>query len=881
MNEGIQAGRRITLVSAPAGFGKTTCVSEWVNSLNQPVTWLSLDSADNDPERFFAYFVAALQKITKNLGVEIMGMLRAGQLPTAEIISTILINDLLQVEPAQVPFVIVLDDFHLIQDRLILTVLEKLIANLPPTLHLVLSTREDPDLPLARLRANNQLTEIRSGDLRFTRAEADHFLNETLALCLSQADIAILEERAEGWIAGLQLAGLSVRDRADPSQFIATLSGNHRFILSYLTEEVLNRQTADTRQFLLETAILERLCGDLCNEVTGRGNSHELLEQFFNANLFLISLDDEQRWYRYHHLFGELLRERQKTLNKDRTSELHRRASSWYAHQGMVSEAIQHALSAADYATATQLIEEHATEMLLQGHFKTVEDWMQAIPPEWRAQSPKGNLAFAWKHLLHRDYSQAFPYIARLQAIFSSFQGKEIPASLQAEWLALQSLLLDGQGKAEEGLVLAQQALEIVPEKDDYVRTLIYMGMASAYQLLDDYSRSLDAFQKIIQYGQLGENFICEMLGLSGLLQMTLQHGKYRLAFEVASKGITRVEQLGFFSPISAAVYGTLGEVYYQWHQLDQIDGYFVRTTQLSKLEDYSDAEIGYNITRSRLALMAGDLEQADQEVQKAVEQMQRTPPAWVREEVIFQQVRVCLARGRLAEAEAALPPLGPLPAKITPNLGQLYNSALRIFLYRAQILSDRASLQQGIELADLLLASALQGQYIQTALETLVVRAQIHAVLGDEAASLADYAQAVELAEPEGYISLFVEEGAPVAAGLAGLLTRYPSGSIHAEYIQRILAAFPQVQPPLVISTELPVRTSSKADPENLIEPLTEREREVLRLIAEGLKYEEIAARLFISLNTVRTYVKAIYSKLNVDSRSKATALAHQYGLI
>jgi LuxR family maltose regulon positive regulatory protein len=877
LNAGLQAGRRITLISAPAGFGKTTCVSEWVNHRDYPVTWLSLDPADNDPERFFAYFVAALQKMAQNLGLEIVGMLRTGQLPTPEALSTILINDLLQMESGQTPFVVVLDDFHVIQDRLILTVMEKFVANLPPSLHLVLCTREDPDLPLARLRANNQLTEIRAGDLRFTRAEADHFLNETLALCLSQADIAILEDRAEGWIAGLQLAGLSVRDRADPSQFIATLSGSHRFILSYLTEEVLNHQSADTRQFLLETSILERLCGELCNAVTGRGNSHELLEQFFNANLFLISLDDEQHWYRYHHLFGELLRERQKILDKDGTRELHRRASDWYAQAGMIGEAIQHALTAGDYGAATQLLEEHATEMLIQGYVKTVEDWMQAIPAEWRAQNPRVNLAFAWKHLLHHDFPRAFPFIERLQALFAGFQGSEAPpAALQAEWLALQAMLLDGQGQAEAGLALTEQALTLVPEKEGYVRSLIYMGMAIAHQLLGDYNHSLEAYRKIIQYGQSGGSFICEMLGLSGLLQMVLQHGKYRLAFEVATQGIARIEQLGVVSPISAAVYGALGQCYYQWHQLDQLHPYFARTIQLSRLEDYSDAEISYDITRSRLALMAGDLEKSELEIRKAVDQMQRTPPAWVHEEVICQQVRVCLARGHLAEAEAALPPLGPLPAKITLGLGQLYNSALRIRLQRAQATAGLADLPDGIELAGQLLNRALQGEYIQTALETLVVRAQMHAALGNATASLADYALALELAEPEGYISLFVEEGAALAAGLEALLK---SGSVHSEYIQRILAAFPNAQPAAVVPAVQ--NTISKAAPESLIESLTEREREVLGLIAEGLKYEEIATRLFISLNTVRTYVKGIYSKLNVNSRSQATALAHQYKLI
>ena len=328
LNEGVAAGHQLTLISAPAGFGKTTCVSEWLSGLDLPVTWLSLDPSDDEPGRFFSYLIAALQKIDPGLGQEIEGLLRAGQLPPVEIISATLVNDLLAHSGR---FILVLDDVHLIHQGFILQVLEKLVANLPPALHLVLLTREDPALPLARLRANNQMTEIRASDLRFTPDEAASFLNESMELCLSQADIAMLEERTEGWIVGLQLAGLSVRDRPDPSRFIATLSGSHRHILSYLTEEVLNRQPEKVQQFLLQTSILDRLSGGVCDAVTESSGSHALLEQLCNANLFLVPLDDEQHWYRYHHLFADLLRTRLNQYPKDKESELRRRASRWYA----------------------------------------------------------------------------------------------------------------------------------------------------------------------------------------------------------------------------------------------------------------------------------------------------------------------------------------------------------------------------------------------------------------------------------------------------------------------------------------------------------------------------------------------------------------------
>ncbi len=396
LQSGLEEGRQVTLVSAPAGFGKTTCISDWLQTLTLPVAWLSLDAADDEPGRFFSYLLAALQTVEATLGQAIEGILRAGQLPPEEIVSATLINDMLAVKS---PFLLVLDDFQAIQDDFILQVFQTLVMNFPQSLHLVLLTREEPSLPLARLRANNQLTEIRAADLRFSDAETAVFLQEVMGLSLSAADIVALERKTEGWVVGLQLAGLSVRDRANPSAFIAELSGSHRHILSYLTEEVLNQQPPEIQEFLLRTAILDHLTGDLCDALTGGENGRFLLEQLCQDNLFLIPLDDDQQWYRYHHLFADLLRDRQQSLHKSETAELHRRASQWYAQAGQSSEAIQHAIDGKDYETAVSLIETHAMDMLMQWHAKTVTAWMAAIPPEWAAKSPKTNLAFAWMNL--------------------------------------------------------------------------------------------------------------------------------------------------------------------------------------------------------------------------------------------------------------------------------------------------------------------------------------------------------------------------------------------------------------------------------------------------------------------------------------------------
>jgi LuxR family maltose regulon positive regulatory protein len=417
LNDGLAAGRQISLISAPAGFGKTTCATDWLSNLNLPVAWLSLDSADNDPARFIAHLVATLQQLDERLGQDLHSALQLGQLPPAEDISTTLINDILDLEKR---YVLVLDDLQVLQDTSILETLTQFLANQPDNLHLVLLTREDPSLPLARLRANNQITELRAADLRFTSSEVEDFLTEVMRLTLSPTDLAVLQEKTEGWIAGLQLAGLSIQDHADPSGFIKTLSGTHRHILSYLTQEVLRRQPEDIQQFLLETSILERLNGDLCNAVTARTDSHLVLERLLASNLFLIPLDDVQYWYRYHHLFADLLRNLQQNWQQPRAELIHQRASRWYAAAAMAHEALQHALAASDYELIVGLIEHHAVELLMQGHARTIEGCLQALPSEWAAHSPRANLAFAWMHLMRGSFAQAALFIQRLQAIFAS-----------------------------------------------------------------------------------------------------------------------------------------------------------------------------------------------------------------------------------------------------------------------------------------------------------------------------------------------------------------------------------------------------------------------------------------------------------------------------
>ena len=891
LNEGLDMGRPLTLVSAPAGFGKTMCVSEWLDTVDMPAAWLSLDTADNDPLRFFTYLLAALQRVERSLGAEIQGVLRAGQLPPGEILSAALINDILALGRR---FLLILDDFQVIQDEAILEVLQTLSGNMPPALHLVLITREEPSLPLARLRANNQMTEIRAADLRFTGDETTGFLNQTMGLSLKTADIAALETKTEGWIAGLQLAGLSLRNRSDPSALISELSGSHRHILSYLTEEVLNRQPADVQRFLLQTSILGKLNGRLCDAVTGGRESKAILEQLFNDNLFLVPLDDEQQWYRYHQLFADLLRDRQQALYPEETAELHRRASRWYVDAGLSGDAIQHALDAQDYETAIALIETYYMDRLLSWHARTVRSWMDAVPAEMVAASPKVNLAFAWMHLMSNDYTQALPYIERLQVLFGprlredAAQGDPRAggdATVRAEWLALQAMLLNAQGQPDQSLVLANEALAIVPQENAYVRSLIYSGLAMTYIQKNDGARAIEAYEKLIQYGRMSGSLLPELMGVAGLGLFLVERGELQTALELTSQAIERVEQSGTVPPISGAIYGEIAVIAFYRFRIAEARRYLVRAMQVSRQSGYSDAEVYYHVILSRLAQIEGDLDTAVDEIQTAVELTKIEAPTAVGEEVIAQQVRVLLAEKRVEAAAELLEAhgFGFHPDLATPDLpqggaftrgrGLLYTSVLRIVLYLARA-GEEAALDQGIELAGRMIDEARGGQVLLNLLETLLLRAQLHEACRDETAAQADIAAALALGQPESFVSVFVEEGEPASEILSRLVSAGAPAELEPEYIDRVVKAFPD-------AARSSAPTAADATETTLVEPLSARELEILGLIGDGYTNQEIAERLVISLHTVKKHNSNIYSKLGVRSRTQAVARARELRLL
>jgi LuxR family maltose regulon positive regulatory protein len=552
----------------------------------------------------------------------------------------------------------------------------------------------------------------------------------------------------------------------------------------------------------------------------------------------------------------------------------------------MLNEAMGHLILATDYIHAVKLLEKIAPQMILKAYFKTVEDWLRMIPPECVRASARLNMTLAWMHLMRRDAIQAAPYLEQLQVLFSDPAAIQKYTDLQGEWLALQSILLSAQGKLAESRDAAEQALKFLPEDQAQVRIMTYMGLANAYRQMLDYERAVQAARAMIEQSRKAGDLASEIFGLSFLGLIVLQEGKLHAAHEIAHKGIRLAEQSGS-SPFIATLYGELAQVHYHWHQLEEARQYFERSVWLSLPGGFSDAQIYHSVFLSRLFQMEGKLQESVQEIEKALDLALTAAPSLVGEEVVAQQVSIFLALDRVSQCESALRPYGfsfdrgfSYPEigseSILPHpQGLLYNSALRTLLYKARMVSEHHNLQQGIELADLVIQGSFRARHLPVALQTLLLRAQLYATIGEEQVGLVDVSKALELAEPDGFISIFLEEGQPIADALTTLLKRHMPAGVKTSFIQQILATFPK-------SRALSAMPSRVVDQDHdPIETLTSRELEVLKLIAAGDSNQKIADKLVITLSAVKKHSGNIFRKLNASNRTQAVARARMLGYL
>ena len=882
LNEGQASGRRpgVTLISAPAGFGKTTLVSEWIASCGQRAAWLSLEENDSEPARFLIYLIRALQTISPNLGTYLLEILQSPQPPPIESILTVLANEITAIPDH---FVIVLDDYHVIDSKAIDEALTFLVEHLPPQMHLVITTREDPALPIPRLRARRQLIELRAADLRFTPSEAAEFLNQVMDLNLSVEEVAALETRTEGWIAGLQLAALSMKGNQDVTGFIQAFAGDHRYIVDYLVEEVLQRQPEPVRNFLLQTSILERLNGTLCDAVTAQTSGKALLETLQRGNFFLIPLDDKRHWYRYHHLFADVLRLHLIAEQPDQVPVLHRRASTWYEQNGSAADAIRHSLAGEDFERAADLIERALPVMRQSRQESTLLGWLKALPDELFQNRPVLSAHYAGTLLQNGQFDGVearlrdaerwldTPTDRRVRPIFvDEEEFRRLPASV-AMYRAAIAL---ARGDVANTMKHAREVLALTPEDDDFMRGAASSLLGLAFWTSGDLETALRMYSDGMAHLQrIG--FISDVIGGSvTLADIRITQGRLREAMSIYERGLQlATTQSGHALRGAADMHVGMSALYRERNELDTAAQHLLESKELGDLNGLPKNPYRWRVAMARTREVQGDPDEALGLLDEAERLYQGDFSPNVRP-VPALKARVWVAQGRLHEALAWAREQGLSAEDNLSYLREFEHITLaRILLARYKIDHQDSTIREAIGLLERLLSAAEEGGRMGSAIEILVLQALAHHARGDVPAALLPLERALTLAEPEGYVRMFLDEGSP----MAGLLREVLRRGILPDYTGKLLTGFESEQPTNV--AEAPLHTRSASPP--LIEPLSQRELEVLRLFRTELSGPEIARELVIGLSTVRTHTKSIYSKLGVNSRRAAVRRAEELGLI
>lgn len=849
LNEGMH--RKLTIVSAPAGYGKTTLVAEWLAGCGRTAVWLSLDEGDHDPARFLTYLTAALQTMDRSIGEGVFALLASPQPPPSEFILTTLLNDITSVP---YPFHLVLDDYHVLDAGPVDKAITFLLDRMPPQMHLVIATRKDPSIPLGRLRARDQLTELRAADLRFDFPETVEFLGEVMGLSLSNDEMAHLDSRTEGWAAGLQLAALSMKGDSGISGRSASFTSTHPFVLDYLVEEVLKRQPAAIQTFLLRTSILDRFCGPLCDAVMAGAEreqplppGQEVLAYLEQANLFLVPLDQEKRWYRYHHLFAELLRQKLQPMSE--IAPLHVRASEWLEAQGCELEAFHHAAAAGETARAVRLIEGKGMPLLFRGAVTPILNWLASLPEEELDAWPSLWVTYASALLLSGRLSGVEQ---KLQAAEKALQGiphDDKSRDLIGHIASIRATMAVNKHQAETILAESRRALNYLHQGNLPVRTATTWTLGYAYQLLGERTAAIKAYTEALSASQrIGHVMITVMATLGiGLLQEA--DNRYHMAAET----YRHVLALAGDPPLPVACEAHLGlaRIHYEWNRLEEAQRHSQQASRLARLLEHSDRVVACEVFLARLKLAQGKVSEAAEIV--------------VRSEHFARQHRY----------EHQFPFISAVRVQVLLRQGNLTAALQLARKHKLPVSLARAHLAQG----DTAAALALLGPHMEWVeakgwederLQGLILEALALHAHGEKLRSLQQLSYALALAEPGGFVRLFLEEGLP----MAGLLSEAAAAGIMQEYIGKLLSAMKAEGIHSGLLSDLPQAPS-------LIEPLTARETEVLRLIALGLSNHEIGERLFISLSTVKGHNRIIFDKLQVKRRTEAVALARKLGLL
>jgi LuxR family maltose regulon positive regulatory protein len=906
LDEGLRLGRKLTLISAPAGYGKTTLLTDWVHSRGgaaqrsweqaaprRRFAWLSLDEGDNDPTRFWIYAIAALQTIpgyreagvgeTARVMLQSPAFLQA-ETPPIQALLTGLINELAET-PDEAPCVLILDDYHLIEVQTIHDALYFLVDHLPPQVHLAIATRSDPPISVARLRGRGQVTELRQSDLRFTSKEAATFLEQAMGLSVSADDVSTLTARTEGWISGLQMAAVSMRgqDASHVASFVQAFTGSHRYVLDYLIEEVFQRQPETIRRFLLQTSILERMCAPLCDAVMGEAetakvDSQEILEYLERANLFVVPLDDRREWYRYHRLLADLLQKRLNQWDPDRAPALYGRAGAWHERNEQIAEAIQYSLSGQAFERAACLIEQVAQEALMRSQVSTLLRWIERLPDGLVRARPSLAIYAAWALVLGGHPWDAVQ--ARLQAVDADLVDRQVTS--------MRAFMAVVQGQIAGAVELCLQALEQVPEDDEFLRSLLSWLLSASYLAAGDLDAGSQVLEETIRVSQESGNVMVAAGALTQAARLHVRRGQLYEAKTVLDRAIElATDERGRALPVAGRAMITLGDLLREWNDLDAA----VQTIEqgIALIEQWRGVAAlpGY-IALSRARQSRGDVAGAVEAVQKARQLAKATDATdWDDVLVDIYQARLWIAQGNV---EAAVR-WAERQVVVEPEQGD------ELVLHHMQKYEDvvqaRLAIAQGRHDEALALLESLHSMLENQDRQQLIIEIQILKALALSAKArsrgntlaqaVAALERALHLAEPGGYVRIFVDEGRPMAELLSTVRRQRSVANdrspgkrrrpdVSPDYLQKLLEAFDVSRSPAQVAD---------LQPEALLEPLSERELEVLLLLTTRLSTPEIAQQLIISVHTVRSHIKSIYGKLGVHRRADALERAESLGLL
>ncbi len=859
LNQGLQPGQKLTLVSAPAGYGKTTAMTQWARSSRSPIGWLSLDRSDNIFERFFRYLIIAWEEVQPEVMHSPLDTLLGTMAPDNEAVLAAFINVANEVSDHTA---LVLNDYHLIEEPSIHQALTFLIDHLPPMLHFVLVSRGEPPLPLARYRARGELQELGVDDLRFRPQEAHDLLNKLLGLALPPEEIDSLQVQLEGWIAGLQMAAMALRRGLAKADRL-TVDGRHRFVADYLREEVLAHLTDEMRQFLLKTGQLERLCGPLCDAVTDKENGQEMLEAVEREGLFLAPLDDRRQWFRYHPLFSDFLGEELHRRYPDEVAGLHRRAGRWFLAQGLIEPAFQHAVAGNDVEVIVQIAEGRFDLMLHIGQLKLLRRWLDALPEEWQLQYPVIGLTQANWLGLTGNLAACLAQVDKVEQALQHMERADLRWQL-ARVNTVRCQIACFQNNLAEARPLAARALQDLPEIDHHYRANIHHTMGDAYRHVGRWQEARAHYHEVLALVQDPAFRLRSTHVYGALADVELRQGKLRDAASYWDKSLSIIEERDFWGelpmPLTGWVYVRMAEIHYEWNDLQKAADFVKRGLELADLGGVVQTLIVGYLIAGRLQLSRGDAETAANYLERARPLIENAQFFHWLGRFERLQTDLWLAQEKLRTAvNWSDQRLSDGTLENRPQNELTYMAVARTLFVKG----DRAALQQALTLLEQLEQSAgLEGR-TAIQIESLALQALTYQKRGEDAKAMTILEQALRMAEPEGYIRLFADLGLPMVR----LLQKAHTREVMPTYVALLLAAFGD--------------DWLAVERRPLPEPLTNREAEILKLIAAGLTNREIATQLFISAETVKKHAGNIYGKLNVTSRTEAAAIARELELL